>query len=259
MIYASHFRQPLPRWADEGGATSVEHISERDKHRVMLNQFLRTGRGIAFRQMFAMTDYPADIMPLYAQGYSLAEFLIESGGRRRYVEFLGAGLQSDNWSAAVQRYYGIQDLGVLQNTWLAWVQQGMPTLRPRQEQPRPAGQMLAANERRPRPAPNLIYRIRDKQSPATSLADLVPVRIPSSSANITPARATVSSLQWTNPLRASASSTPAGVPIVTADSRAKPMASPTSGWHTPGGTTDPTPVQVTHPQAIEQARQTVLQ
>ena len=97
----------------------------------MLNQFLRTGRGIAFSQMFAMTDYPADIMPLYAQGYSLAEFLIESGGRRRYVEFLGAGLQSDNWSAAVQRYYGIQDLGVLQNTWLAWVQQGMPTLRPR--------------------------------------------------------------------------------------------------------------------------------
>ncbi len=258
-IYASHFRQPLPRWADEGGATSVEHISERDKHRVMLNQFLRTGRGIAFSQMFAMTDYPADIMPLYAQGYSLAEFLIESGGRRRYVEFLGAGLQSDNWSAAVQRYYGIQDLGVLQNTWLAWVQQGMPTLRPRQEQPRPAGQMLAANDRRPRPAPNLIYRLRDKQSPATPLADLVPVRMPSSSANITPARATVSSLQWTNPLRASASSTPAGVPIVTADSRAKSMASPTSGWHTPGDTADPTPVQVTHPQAIEQARQTVLQ
>ena len=76
----------------------------------MLNQFLRTGRGIAFNQMFAMTDYPADIMPLYAQGYSLAEFLIQSGGRRRYVEFLGDGLQSDNWSAAVQRHYGIQDL-----------------------------------------------------------------------------------------------------------------------------------------------------
>ena len=33
MIFASHFRQPLPRWADEGGATSVEHTSERAKHR----------------------------------------------------------------------------------------------------------------------------------------------------------------------------------------------------------------------------------
>ena len=27
MVFASHFRQPLPRWADEGGATSVERPS----------------------------------------------------------------------------------------------------------------------------------------------------------------------------------------------------------------------------------------
>ena len=84
----------MPRWADEGGATSVEHVSEKNKHRQMLSQFLRTGRGIAFNQMFAMTDYPPDIMPLYAQGYSLAEFLIETGGRRKYVEFLDDGLKS---------------------------------------------------------------------------------------------------------------------------------------------------------------------
>jgi hypothetical protein len=218
MVYASHFRQPLPRWADEGGATSVEHVSEKNKHRVMLNEFLHTGRGIAFNQMFAMTDYPSDIMPLYAQGYSLAEFLIQTGGRRKYVEFLGDGLHSDNWSAAVQRHYGIQDLSALQNTWLAWVAQGMPTLRPQQAQPMPAGEMLAANARRPRPEPNLIYRTRDKQSPAT------------------------------------------------------PLALPASGWRTAGSTAaaalvspttpesaEPPTVQVTHPQAMEQPRQTVLQ
>lgn len=28
-IFASHFRQPLPRWADEGACTTVEHPSER--------------------------------------------------------------------------------------------------------------------------------------------------------------------------------------------------------------------------------------
>ena len=44
----------------------------------MLVQFLRTDRGIAFNQMFAMTEYPRDVMPLYAQGYSLAEFLIQA-------------------------------------------------------------------------------------------------------------------------------------------------------------------------------------
>ena len=31
MIFASHFRQPLPRWADEGGATSVEHASRAEQ------------------------------------------------------------------------------------------------------------------------------------------------------------------------------------------------------------------------------------
>ena len=97
----------------------------------MLDQFLRTGRGIAFNQMFAMTEYPPDIMPLYAQGYSLAEFLIQIGGRRKYVEFLDDGLKGDDWSGAVQRHYGIKDLGALQNTWLAWVKQGAPFMRGR--------------------------------------------------------------------------------------------------------------------------------
>jgi len=125
MIYASHFRQPLPRWADEGGATSVEHCSEKNKHRNMLNQFLRTGRGIAFSQMFAMTEYPKDIMPLYAQGYSLAEFLIQNGGRRKYIEFLGDGMETGgDWEGAIQRHYGVKNLGVLQNMWLGWVRGG---------------------------------------------------------------------------------------------------------------------------------------
>ncbi len=101
MIFASHFRRPLPRWADEGGATSVECAVERNKYRQMLPPFLRSGRGIAFNQMFAMMDYPPDYMPLYAQGYSLAEFLIQSGGRQTYVKFLDDGLKSDDWPGAV--------------------------------------------------------------------------------------------------------------------------------------------------------------
>ena len=57
-IFATHFRRPLPRWADEGACTTVEHISERTKQDRMLIQFLHTGRGIGFNQMFAMTEYP---------------------------------------------------------------------------------------------------------------------------------------------------------------------------------------------------------
>jgi hypothetical protein len=156
MVFASHFRCPLPRWADEGGATSVEHISEKQKHNHMLVQFLHTNRGIAFNQMFAMKEYPQDVMPLYAQGYSLAEYLIEQGGRPRFLAFLGEGLKDENWNAAADRYYGYRDLGVLQNSWLNWVRNGFPPL-----QQRTAPDQLVAEvvQPRPRPEPNLILRV----------------------------------------------------------------------------------------------------
>ena len=79
-IFATHFRRPLPRWADEGACTTVEHASERSKQHTMLVTFLKTGRGIPFDRMFAMKEYPHDVMPLYSQGYSTARYLIAQGG-----------------------------------------------------------------------------------------------------------------------------------------------------------------------------------
>ena len=173
-IYASHFRRPLPRWADEGGATSVEHFSEKQKHRAMLVEFLHTGRGIAFNQMFAMTEYPADMMPLYAQAYALSEYLIQHGGRRKYVEFLAEGLREGQWAAALAHHYGIADLATLQNTWLNWVAQGFPEPRPQPTVlpvaatlPAAAGSAATAAQAgqpmpQARPEPNLVYHVRDK-------------------------------------------------------------------------------------------------
>ncbi|GAB4131491.1 MAG: hypothetical protein Kow0040_10830 [Thermogutta sp.] len=131
MILASHFRRPLPRWADEGAATSVEHASEREKHRRMLIHFLRGRRGIPFNRMFAMEEYPRDIMPLYAQGFALADYLIQEGGHRRFVQFLEDGLAGGDWHATVRKYYGYEELGDLQTQWVAWVGQGYPDRRPR--------------------------------------------------------------------------------------------------------------------------------
>lgn len=120
-IFASYFHRQLPRWADEGGATNVELASQKAKYREMLLKCLGSGRGIAFNQMFAMTEYPADSIPLYTQGYALAEFLIQRGGRRKYVDFLTAGLKRGQWSAEVRRHYGMADLGELQTAWSAWI------------------------------------------------------------------------------------------------------------------------------------------
>jgi hypothetical protein len=125
-VFATHFRRPLPRWADEGASTTVEHDSERSKQHAWLINFLKTGRGIPFDKMFAMQKYPQDIMPLYAQGYSTARYLINQGGRRKFVKFMETAFASGDWPAAVQAHYGHADLGALQNAWLAWVRDGSP-------------------------------------------------------------------------------------------------------------------------------------
>ncbi len=129
-IIASHFRQPLPRWADEGACTTVEHQSEISKQETMLIKFLRGGKGIDFNAMFRMSEYPKDVMPLYAQGHSLAKFLITKYGKREFMAFLGDGLDYHDWSRAVREHYGHPHLLALQNSWMNWIRQGRPELSP---------------------------------------------------------------------------------------------------------------------------------
>lgn len=134
-IFATHFGRPLPRWADEGACTTVEHESERAKNHRLLIDFLtgKPSRGIPFNRMFTMTEYPHDILPLYAQGYSLAKFLIRQRDRQTFVAYIGEGLQrSDSreplaaWNEVTLKYYGYKDLSDLQLKWLKWVESGSP-------------------------------------------------------------------------------------------------------------------------------------
>ena len=57
-----------------------------------------------------MKEYPKDVMPLYAQGHSLAEWLIENRGRKAFLEFVGDGMQDENWPRAVREHYGFTSL-----------------------------------------------------------------------------------------------------------------------------------------------------
>jgi len=129
-VFASYFRRPLPRWADEGACTTVEHRSEVAKQERMLIDFLKNKRGIPFHEMFAMKEYPRDVMPLYSQGHSLSQWLIENRGRKAFLEFLDDGMQDENWTRAVHQHYGFSSLAELQNAWLDWVKQGRPQLTP---------------------------------------------------------------------------------------------------------------------------------
>ena len=125
-IFASHFGQRLPRWADEGACTTVEHISERRKQQQLLVQFLTTDRGIPFNRMYRIKEYPKDVMPLYAQGYSVARYLVTHGGRRRFVAYLETGMAGGDWDMATRRHYGLANLSELQLAWISWIQRGCP-------------------------------------------------------------------------------------------------------------------------------------
>jgi hypothetical protein len=169
-VFATHFRQPLPRWADEGACTTVEHPSEKNKQQTMLIEFLRTNRGIAFSRMFIMKEYPRDVMPLYSQGYSVARYLVGQGGRQKFLEFLADGMRDENWSRATQQFYGIGSLASLQNNWLDWVRKGSPALDAAKPAPAAVAVKTAAPlGRRQRPEANLIHR---GQSPDPSEFEL---------------------------------------------------------------------------------------
>lgn len=161
-IFACHFRRPLPRWADEGAATLVEHESEQRRQRLLLKQVMETNRRIPLKQLLAMKEYPQDmqnVLALYAEGYSLADFLVQHGGKVRYLQFLEDAHQH-GWEAAINRHYKLSTVDQLEKSWDQWLLAGSPRIS------QPEGTLLAAARpgatRPPVPEPKPIVR---SQSP----------------------------------------------------------------------------------------------
>lgn len=127
-VFATHFRCPLPRWADEGAATLAEHESEKVKQVRNVQHLLGTSQRIPLRQLLAMRDYPPnmqDVLTLYAEGYVLAELLVQKGGKARYLKFLGDA-QKQGWDRALQVHYQYRGIDDLERQWQEWVLAGGP-------------------------------------------------------------------------------------------------------------------------------------
>ncbi|MEJ7594311.1 MAG: hypothetical protein WKF77_22470 [Planctomycetaceae bacterium] len=145
-IFACHFRRPLPRWADEGAATLFEHRSEQLKQLSLLNEVIRNRQElISLRDLLAMKEYPRGQRPmltLYAQGYALADFLVQQKGRHAYLKFIADG-ERTNWEEAIRTNFDHEGIESLERNWQGWVLAGMPKLT------LPRDQMLAVNEESP--------------------------------------------------------------------------------------------------------------
>ena len=135
-VFACYFRQPVPRWADEGGSVLSEDDIERNRHDQLVRQILNTpGRAIPLRRLFAMTKYPPDVMVLYAEGYSVSNFLVAASNRGVFLNFVSQGMHGD-WDAAVKANYGYGSVEELEKAWVESLYHARPQT---QLTSRPAG------------------------------------------------------------------------------------------------------------------------
>ncbi|MFM7058981.1 MAG: hypothetical protein ACKO2P_18885 [Planctomycetota bacterium] len=130
-IFACHFRRPLPRWADEGAATLFEHESEKGKQLHLLNQVIRDrGQHFSLGELLSMKDYPEDprrMLTLYAQGFTLVDFLVQQKGQKVYLQLLAAA-EERGWDEAIRTHFDHEGIAALERNWRGWVLAGRPRL-----------------------------------------------------------------------------------------------------------------------------------
>jgi hypothetical protein len=127
-IFAHHFGQAVPRWADEGGSVLSENDDERYSHDLRCRELLNRGQAFPLKSLFTLKQYPSDQHTLYAQGYSVVNYLLgKEGGRRKFLEFVRVGLkrQNNNWDEAVA-LYGFNSVEELQDDWLTTLKTSRP-------------------------------------------------------------------------------------------------------------------------------------
>jgi hypothetical protein len=116
-VFAYHFRQPVPRWADEGGSVLSEDELERQRHDKLVRNILNNRRAMPLRRLFSLKEYPPDVMVLYAQGFSVTNFLVARSSRPGFLNFVADGMRL-GWDQAVQSHYGYQNVEALEQAWL---------------------------------------------------------------------------------------------------------------------------------------------
>jgi RNA polymerase sigma factor (sigma-70 family) len=123
-VFADYFGKPVVRWADEGGAILSEDEDEQQRHEKLARTIVETpGRAIPLRRLVSQTDFPAEVMTLYAEGYSVTRFLVEKKDRKTFLAFVKQGMD-DGWDKAVKEHYGFRDVEALEDAWLEVMRKG---------------------------------------------------------------------------------------------------------------------------------------
>jgi hypothetical protein len=120
-VFAYYFRCPVPRWADEGGSVLSEDDVERARHDRMVRDKLNAGRAIPLRRLLPLKDYPNDmenVMSLYAEGFSVTDFLVSQSSRPEFLKFVSDGMRF-GWDESAKTHYQFDNVNALEEAWLA--------------------------------------------------------------------------------------------------------------------------------------------
>ncbi len=150
-VFAHYFRCPVPRWADEGGSVLSEDVPERDRHDRLTRHILNQGRQIRLRTLLPMREYPRDVHCLYAQGFSITDYLVRRSDRKTFLQFVRQGMQNNwqNWDSAVKTFFGHRTVEELEGAWLAHLR----------DPHRAPDTILAHNQPRPSPSGGVVVRL----------------------------------------------------------------------------------------------------
>jgi hypothetical protein len=165
-VFAYYFRCPVPRWADEGGSVLSEDEPERARHDRMVRDKLNAGRAIPLRRLLPLTDYPRDmenVMSLYAEGFSVCDFLVSNSSRPEFLKFVADGMRS-GWDESVKAHYQYENVNALEEAWLAQL---------RRTKKQRGGAVLASNTEGASPEGEQVGRLVERKSvpPAQPLGD----------------------------------------------------------------------------------------
>ena len=100
-VFAAYFGEPMPRWADEG--RSAERGSTRTSAlttRLPRDLSFTTRRDAAGATLQVSKNIPTGLMGFYGQGYSISRFLIEMGGKPRFLKFVKLRFRNWCWDVA---------------------------------------------------------------------------------------------------------------------------------------------------------------
>lgn len=112
-----------PRWAQTGAGILAQSEPERRRQLAVLRAAMVRGAALPLAKLFALGEFPPDFQTMQAQSYAVTQFLVERKGRASFLAFVERGMHR-GWDHAVERYYGVGSVALLQASWRKWLEEG---------------------------------------------------------------------------------------------------------------------------------------